>query len=100
MKNGIREDGTNYSVYSFARKLGQALSSGMIGGLLTAVGYDEVIAAAPAQYPEVLENVFNLACLIPAIGLVAVSLALLFLYPLNKKRVDANAAFLANKRAK
>ncbi len=100
VKNGIREDGTIYSVYSFARKLGQALSSGMIGGLLTAVGYDEVIAAAPAQYPEVLENVFNLACLIPAIGLVAVSLALLFLYPLNKKRVDANAAFLANKRAK
>ena len=30
VKNGVREDGTIYSVYSFARKLGQAFSSGMV----------------------------------------------------------------------
>ncbi len=29
VKNGVREDGTIYSVYSFARKLGQALSAGI-----------------------------------------------------------------------
>ena len=39
VKNGIREDGTIYAVYSFARKLGQAASSGLIGGLLSLVGY-------------------------------------------------------------
>lgn len=100
VKQGIREDGTIYSVYSFARKLGQALSSGMIGSLLTVIGYDKTVAANPGQYPEVLENIFNLSCLIPAIGLAAVALSLLFLYPLNKKRVDANAQILAQKRGK
>lgn len=39
VKNGVREDGTIYSVYSFARKIGQALSSGMIGALFTVIGY-------------------------------------------------------------
>lgn len=85
VKNGIREDGTIYSVYSFARKLGQALSSGMIGGLMTMIGYSDAVAANPSAYPEVLDNIFNLACIIPAIGLIAVALALIFIYPLTKK---------------
>ncbi len=41
VKNGVREDGTIYSVYSFARKLGQALSAGMTGALLSLIGYHE-----------------------------------------------------------
>ena len=100
VKNGIREDGTIYSVYSFARKLGQALSSGMIGGLMTMIGYSDAVAANPSAYPEVLDNIFNLACIIPAIGLIAVALALIFIYPLTKKRVEANVAELAGRRNK
>jgi len=38
VRTGVREDGTVYSVYSFARKLGQAISSGLIGALLTMIG--------------------------------------------------------------
>ena len=38
VRNGVREDGTIYAVYSFARKIGQALYSGLVGGLLTMVG--------------------------------------------------------------
>ena len=100
VKNGIREDGTIYSVYSFARKLGQALSSGMIGGLMTMIGYSDAVAANPSAYPEVLDNIFNLACIIPAIGLIAVALALIFIYPLTNKRVEANVAELAGRRNK
>lgn len=100
VKNGIREDGTIYSVYSFVRKLGQALSSGMIGGLMTMIGYSDAVAANPSAYPEVLDNIFNLACIIPAIGLIAVALALIFIYPLTKKRVEANVAELAGRRNK
>ena len=100
VKNGIREDGTIYSLYSFARKLGQALSSGMIGGLMTMIGYSDAVAANPSAYPEVLDNIFNLACIIPAIGLIAVALALIFIYPLTKKRVEANVAELAGRRNK
>lgn len=98
VKNGIREDGTIYSVYSFARKVGQALSSGMIGFVLEAIGYSDAVPKTPADYPEVLSGIFNWSCLIPAIGLVAVVLALAFIYPLNKKRVDSNVAELARRR--
>lgn len=98
VKNGIREDGTIYSVYSFARKLGQALSAGMIGTVLTAIGYTGEVAVNPAAYPEVLDGIFSWSCLIPAIGLIAVALALMFIYPLNKKRVEANVAELARRR--
>lgn len=94
VKNGIREDGTIYSVYSFARKLGQAFSSGMIGALLSMIGYTQ----ATAFDPEVTLGIFKLSCIIPAAGLGAVALALLFIYPLNKERVEANVAELARRR--
>ena len=47
VRNGVREDGTIYAVYSFARKIGQALSSGLVGGLLTMVGYTQETAFDP-----------------------------------------------------
>lgn len=96
VKNGVREDGTIYSVYSFARKIGQAVSSGMIGGLLTMIGYTQETAFDP----EITLGIFRLSCIIPAVGLAAVALALLFIYPLNKKRVEENVAELARRRAK
>lgn len=98
LKNGVREDGTIYSVYSFARKLGQALSSGMIGALLTAIGYTDAVASNPGAYPAVLKSIFQLSCIIPAIGLILVALALMFIYPLSKKRVEENVAALEKRR--
>lgn len=92
--NGIREDGTIYSVYSFARKIGQALSSGLVGGLLSLVGYTQATAFDPA----VTEGIFKMSCIVPIVGLTAVALALLFIYPLNKKRVEENCAELDRRR--
>lgn len=86
IKNGIREDGTIYAIYSFARKLGQAASSGMIGFLLSMIGYNTHTAFEPA----VTENIFRMSCIIPAVGMGAVALALAFVYPLNKRRVEEN----------
>ena len=94
VKNGIREDGTIYSVYSFARKIGQALSSGMIGGFLTLIGY----TSATAFDPEVVNGIFNISCIIPIVGLVAVAVVLAFIYPLNKKRVEENVIELKKRR--
>lgn len=94
VKSGVREDGTIYSVYSFARKIGQALSSGLVGGLLGLIGYSQ----ATAFDPTVTESIFKISCIVPIVGLIAVSLALLFLYPLNKKRVDENCKELARRR--
>ena len=44
IKNGIREDGSIYAMYSFARKLGQAASAGLSGALLSAIGYTQATA--------------------------------------------------------
>lgn len=96
LKKGIREDGTIYAVYSFARKVGQGLSSGMVGGLLSLIGYSQ----ATAFDPEITGRIFNLSCIFPAAGFVAVALVLIFLYPLSRKRVEENSAKLQKRRAK
>ncbi len=100
IKNGVREDGSVYALYSFARKLGQAASSGVSGALLTMIGYDETASAAGrAQLDSVREGIFNISTLVPAIGLIALALILWFWYPLKKKAVDENVRILAEKHA-
>lgn len=94
VKNGIREDGTIYSVYSFARKLGQALSAGLTGALLSMIGYTQ----ATAFDPEVTERIFYLSCIAPVVGFILVAVCLWFVYPLNKKKVEENVAILARRR--
>lgn len=96
VQTGVRSDGEIYSIYSFARKLGQAASASVAGALLTAIGY-----TAETQFePAVTQGIYNMSCLVPAVGFVLLAAALAFLYPLNKKRVESNAATLAEKRAK
>ena len=99
LKNGIREDGSVYAMYSFARKLGQALAAGLSGWLLTGIGYSsEAAAAGQVQSAEVLSGIFNISTLIPAIGFAGLAAVLWFWYPLHKKQVDANIAQLKAKR--
>ena len=93
IRYGVREDGTIYAMYSFARKLGQAASSGMIGALLTGIGYN----AQTAFDPNVTENIFRISCIVPGVGLAAVALALAFVYPLGKRKVEENAKLLRDK---
>lgn len=94
VRNGVREDGTIYAVYSFARKIGQALSSGLVGGLLTMVGYTQETAFDP----EVTASIFRMSCIVPMIGFAAVAAALIFIYPLNKSWVEANTRELKMRR--
>ena len=94
IKNGIREDGSIYALYSFARKLGQAAAAGLTGALLTAIGYSE----ATAFDRGVLDGIFNIATLLPAIGFALLALILWFWYPLHKKQVERNVEILKEKR--
>ena len=93
LQNGVREDGSIYALYSFARKLGQAASSGLTGGLLTLIGYTQ----ATAFDAEVVNGVFNISCIVPAIGFGLLAAILWFWYPLRKKTVDANVMALKAK---
>ncbi|MBQ8632415.1 MAG: MFS transporter [Lachnospiraceae bacterium] len=94
LKNGIREDGSVYALYSFARKLGQAAAAGVSGGLLTFIGYSD----ATAFEPSVTNGIFNISTLVPAIGFLLLALILWFWYPLHKKQVEANVDALKKKR--
>lgn len=101
LKNGIREDGSVYALYSFARKLGQAVAAGLSGWLLTMIGYNtNAVAEGVRQTQSVLDGIFNISTLVPAVGFGALALVLWFWYPLHKKQVDANVAALKEKRQK
>lgn len=92
---GKREDGTVYAVYSFARKLGQALAGGLGGYALTAIGY---ISEAPVQTMEVSERIYTVSTLIPGICYLVVFLIMQFWYPLNKQAVEKNTEILQERR--
>lgn len=96
IKNGVRDDGKVYAIYSFARKLGQAFAGGLGGFALSAIGF---VQGAATQTPEVAVGIYNVATLIPAIALGLGGLVVLFLYPLSKKQVSKNNAYLAEKRS-
>ena len=93
IKNGVREDGSVYALYSFARKLGQAAAAGLTGFLLDFIGY----SAATAFDEEVLEGIFDISTLVPALGFGLLAAILWFWYPLHKKQVDANVEALHKK---
>ena len=67
-----------------------------MGALLGIIGYSEATAFDPA----VTRGIFNMACIAPIIGFVAIVLALAFLYPLGKNKVEENVAILAERHAK
>lgn len=92
IRHGIREDGSIYSLYSFARKLGQAAAAGITGLLLTVIGYEKVEGAPIAE--SVKSGLYNISTLIPALGFIALAAVLWFWYPLHKARVDANVRIL------
>lgn len=95
VRTGKREDGTIYAVYSFARKIGQALAGGIGAYALALVGYD---SSVQVQTREVAVGIYNVATLVPGILYIGVGLCLIFIYPLNKKKIEENMIALKAKR--
>ena len=94
LKNGIREDGSVYALYSFARKVGQALSAGLSGFLLSAIGYSQ----ETANLPSVKDGIFNISTIIPALGFILLAAILWFWDPLHKQKVQENVRTLKEMR--
>lgn len=90
-----REDGTVYAVYSFARKLGQALAGGIGGFALSAIGY---VSEATSQTQEVANGIYTVSTLVPAVCYFGVFAIMFFAYPLSKKAVLENTAELKRRR--
>lgn len=96
VRTNVREDGTIYAVCSFARKIGQAIASALGGWSLAWIGYAE--GSTVGQEPEVLKGIYNIATLVPTILYVIVGVCLIFIYPLNKKKVQENTEILKERR--
>lgn len=95
VETGSREDGTVYAIYSFARKVGQALAGGIGGFALTAIGY---VSEASSQTAQVSERIYTVATLVPGVCYFVVFLIMQFGYPLNRKRVEHNTEVLKARR--
>lgn len=96
---GERNDGTIYAVYSFSRKLGQALAGGLGGWLLQAIGYQSSAAGETVvQTEQVLRSIYSVATIAPALCYLAVGMILLLWYPLNRQKVKENTEYLKAKR--
>ena len=91
---GVREDGIVYGVNSFARKVAQAIAGGFGGFMLTAIGYISSTSGGVQQTTQVVDRIYYLATGVPTVCLALAAIVLTFLYPLNKKRVLANASKL------
>lgn len=92
--SGVREDGTVYALYSFARKLGQAASAGLTGFLLSAIGYSQETAFESG----VVSGIYSIATLLPALGFALLAAILFFWYPLKKTLVESNVLELKRRR--
>lgn len=95
VRTGVRDDGTIYGIYSFSRKIGQAIAGGLSGWALAFIGYDELAAA---QTPQVADSIYRLATLFPGVIYLLCAAVLAFLYPLGKKQVEHNVAELEKRR--
>jgi len=92
---GQRDDGVVYSVYSWARKVGQALAAGLGGWALGWVGYQ---AGTTEQSEATVNGIYALSTVVPGILYALVALALAFWYPLSKRAVLQNAETLNGRR--
>lgn len=96
IRTGERNDATVYGMYSWSRKLGQAIAGGLVGWALGWIGYQ---SGGVEQSQSVLDGIYTLGTLVPALLLLVSLLALVFWYPLTKKRVDENVATLEERHA-
>ena len=86
---GSSDGGTLYGVYSFARKLGQALAGGLGGFVIGAIGYQSSTGGAAIQQTEAVTNaIYSVATGVPAAGYFIIALILIFWYPLSAKKLE------------
>ncbi len=97
IKTGSRDDGVVYALYSFARKMGQAIAGAMSGWVLEIINYDNT---AVTQTQSVLDGLFTSNVIIPVVCAALAFIFLQFVCPLSKKRIDENGKILAERRNK
>ncbi|NMP36822.1 MAG: MFS transporter [Clostridiales bacterium] len=95
LKTKKREEAVNYAVFTFMRKVGQALAA-LAPFFVGLVGYDSELVGL-GQNTETLKGMYTVSTLVPFI-MFAVMLACMILYPLNKKKTVQMREELAKQR--
>lgn len=83
-----REEGTAYAFFSFTRKLGQTLAGVGLNALLALINYDaEASKAGQALPADVMDKLYDISTLVPAIALTIMAVVLMFGYNLSKSKL-------------
>jgi glucuronide carrier protein len=98
-KTGIRTEGTTYALFSFTRKMGQALGGAAGAYALTLVAFNSAAAkSGEAQTPEAIDGVQTATGLLTG-GFMVLSMVIMWLYPLTDQMFRELVAEIAARRA-
>lgn len=99
LMTGHRSDATIYAMYSFSRKIGQALAGGLGGFSLAFVGYVSSSGGeAVQQSAKTINNIYNLATLVPGIAYLMIAVIMAVFYPLTKNKLAEVTKILEERR--
>ena len=85
MVSGKREEAADYSIFTFMRKVGQALAA-LAPVFLGLAGYD-TDKVGTIQSAETIQKMYSVATFVPFV-MFALMLILMILYPLNRKKSE------------
>jgi glucuronide carrier protein len=94
-KTGVRTEGITYALFSFTRKLGQAVGGAMAA---YAIGLGGYVARAPSQSEDALDAIRYATGYVPA-AFILVAIAIMYFYPLTEARFTQIVAETAERRA-
>ena len=95
--SGKREEAADYAIFTFMRKIGQALAA-LAPWFVGLAGYDSSLAGSGvSQGQAVLDRMYGVATLVPFIA-ITLMLVLAIFYPLNKATMDRMHAELRERR--
>ena len=95
-KDGMRSDGSMYSMYTFSRKIGSTIASAGIAAGLTLVHY--VSGENVVQTAETVKGIYYLCNIIPTVCYALILVGIGLIFNLNKKTTEQMYADLAAKR--
>jgi glucuronide carrier protein len=93
-KTGVRTEGTTYALFSFTRKMGQA-----VGGAAAAytIGFGGYVAQSATQPDSAVTAIKIAAGVVPAV-VIGIALAIMFAYPLTESRFRELVREVAQRR--
>ncbi|GIG20438.1 glucuronide transporter [Cellulomonas chitinilytica] len=94
-RTGVRTEGTTYAVFSFTRKVGQAVGGAAAAFGLGIVGY---VAHQDVQSQATQDGIRYIAGFVPA-AFILVGVVIMVFYPLTETRFRAMVADVAARRA-